>query len=649
MEHNLPAAASPRVMVRGCANAGKTSLCLEHVRDLVAQGAEPASILVLTASRPAASDLRRALGEGFEAVTVSCAMDFELELLASPAAYALTGRRPRVLADFEWDILLEDLRADAIPTKNLKGMLGFFQRSWTELADDDMDSFIIDPCENMALTAIKRHLGAYEAMHATEVSNLAVNYLRAVPAPDETRLLAHVAVDDYQSLNRASQLLVELLAPETLWVFADPCSAPRAADPFPYLKGVEEFVERNPEAALVELDPPADGGVRAAAWALVSSGYTEALTPGVHESTGPEAVEETYEVPRGEKPVEGVSAQVYNDPKSELDAVAAQVKALLDAGAAPSSIAVAVPNRNWLRGVRSSLKALGVKTQALESRQPLGGDHRSLSACGTSRMFAALALLADPADPMAWRDWGAFGDYVGNSNAFRVLEQVAREQGIGLVDALDLLERGEVEQLAAKPLVESYRQGRQMIAELAELRGVELVATLAAGLSLDGVPPVFAAARAAAGPAATAAQIYAELCRLVFAPTLGGDEAGVRVVEYSRMAGLKAEHLFVAGFMNGWLPRHAYFDTAEAYFPERRRMDREGRHATYALAGCATTSLVASGFTTCDLELAEKLKLKGYRVFAGPDATRLTKVRPSLFLDYALDVWGLPATCEREH
>ena len=115
----------------------------------------------------------------------------------------------------------------------------------------------------------------------------------------------------------------------------------------------------------------------------------------------------------------------------------------------------------------------------------------------------------------------------------------------------------------------------------------------------------------------------------------------MRVVEFDCLAGIKGRYGFVAGLMNGWFPAHAYFDLAEADFEHRLRMDRDCRSALYGLAGIATEGLAFSGFALCDLEAAERMKLKGYRVRMTPEGTRLTTVRRSDLLPYALDAWGV--------
>lgn len=646
-DRRLPAALTPRVLVRGHRNAGKTRAAIAHVAELAAAGEDPASVLFVAASPTAVADARRALVAAdpvLAAVPAMTARDYELSLLDAPAARAITGRRPRVLADFEEQFLTEDLRTTSMPGKRIKGMLGFFQRSWTELADDDMGSFILDAQEHVLHTAVKRYLASYDALDPCEVSNLAVNYLRACPLEADGAPV-HVVVDDYQSLNRASQVLLDLVPCKTLWAFADPIYAAEGSDPFPYLAGVERFAQEA-GTVVVDLPDPEPVGAAGAAGVLASCGFMEAASIGVVENRGKEVVEEAYDVPSLPEPLPGVEALAFATPREEFAGVVGRVAALLEGGVSPEDVVVAVPNRTWASNVAKALGARGRAAQVLGRRQPVGGNVRELEACPTARMYTALALLADPEDALAWRCWCGFGDYLGRSNVYGFVMGRAADEGVSVSRELDALYRaGAASTKAQEAFFEAYRQGRGMIEALAGLRGAELVAELAAGLGLDGVPPVVARARdlarAERGGDADAAAIFCALQGLALEPALAGPEGGVRVVEFDRIAGVKGRHVLVAGLMNGWFPEHAYFDLAEADFEHRRRMDRECRAGLYALAGTACESLAFSGFEACDLELAERMKLKGYRVRMTPEGRRVTTVRRSDLLPYALDAWGI--------
>lgn len=659
-QHAAGSAAIPldarRALVRGLAGAGKTACALARVEALMASGVAADEVVLVCATPTAAADAARALSarsSGLAGVRALVARDLELSLLADAEARALTGRRPRVLGAFEESFLMEDMRVTGIPARRLKGMLGFFRKSLTELADDDMGSFIIDPREQMVLNALHAHLSAYDAMLDCEVSNLAVRYLRARPEAARRLRAAHVVVDDYQCLNRASQLFLEMLAPETLMAYADASHAAQGADPFPYLKGLAEFAERNSEALQAELPVPAATTASGAAAALATSGYVRAISPFAVEQRGRVEVAPPYDVtpvPVGEG---SVALETYASPDEELAGVAAGVRKALDAGAAPTDVLVLAPNRRWLSGVSRALARAGVVSQELSGHALTAGSFRDLERCAAGRMYVALALLADPDDALAWRCWCGCGDYLARSATFAGVEELARTRGVGLGEALRLLDAGEVPAVAGQDgVLVAWRQGREMIGELAGLRGRALLEGLAGGLGLPEVPPAFAGLTAASpadpDPAlawlaptdADARALFAAAYARETAPRLAGDARGVRVAEYGRACSLTAERVFICGAMNGWLLPHAYFDLAEAGFEERAKMDADARGTLYELASCATGTLTITGFSACDLELAERMHLKGYKVRMGPDGRRVTTCRVSDAVTYALQAWG---------
>ena len=659
-QHAATSAAIPlgerRALVRGLAGAGKTTAALSRVEALVASGVPADTVVLVCATPTAAADAARELSARsaeLAGVRTRTARDLELCLLADEDARALTGRRPRVLGAFEESFLMEDMRVTGIPARRLKGMLGFFRKSLTQLADDDMASFIIDPREQMVLDALHAHLVAYDAMLDCEVSNLAVRYLRKYPEAARRLRAAHVVVDDYQCLNRASQLFLDMLAPETLVAFADPSHAAAGEDPFPYPEGLAEFAERNPEAAQAELPVPSAATARGAAAALATSGYVRATSPFAVEQRGRVEVAPPYDVtpvPVGEG---SVTLTTYDGPDEELAGVAAGVRQALAGGASPADVLVLAPNRRWLAGVSRALARAGVASQELSGHALTAGSFRDLERCAAGRMYVALALLADPDDALAWRCWCGCGDYLARSATFAGVEELARARGVALGEALRLLDAGEAPAVAGQDgVLEAWRQGRAMIENLASLRGRALLVELAGGLGLPGVPSAFAELVADDGddadPAlawrapsdADARALFAAAYARETTPRLAGPARGVRVAEYGRACGLSAEHVFVCGAMNGWLLPHAYFDLAEAGFEERAKMDAEARGTLYELASCATGTLAITGFSACDLELAERAHLKGYKVRMGADGRRVTTCRISDAVTYALQAWG---------
>ncbi len=398
------------------------------------------------------------------------------------------------------------------------------------------------------------------------------------------------------------------------------------------------------------LAAPAPGTVAAAAAQLAESGFIDALSLGLLDSQGEHEVSDSYEVPCAAKAVEGVELLQSVSWKDEFANVASCVKAKVEAGTAPAQIVVAAPNLTWARSLSKALKAAGLPVRKMATGQLVNANFRKLEECDDARFASMLCLLADPADGIAWRVWCGVGDYVARSNVFcELATHDCAEGGKTIVGALDDLAEA-VAQEGVGPVhdaaAQAYREGRRLIDELADLQGRALIDALAAKLGLRRLSEAVLEACLAAGAQATAAEMAASVRARATRRDFFGEASGVGVCTYADMAGISCEHLVIAGCMNGWLPEHAYFDAASASAKARQGMDRKARALMYSLAGCAKTTLAISSFADADLEVSERLNLKGYRVSAGADGRRHMSVRRSVIADYALAAWGVIALDE---
>lgn len=136
---------SRAIQVIGGPGTGKSQAIVQRAAHLLESGTQPSELLVLAATRSAADALRSRVtacgAPGAAEVQVCTPMQFFEQVLSCPEARAFTGRNPRLLADFEERILMEDMKACGLKPKRLREMLKFFFRQWTELAMSAMVSW----------------------------------------------------------------------------------------------------------------------------------------------------------------------------------------------------------------------------------------------------------------------------------------------------------------------------------------------------------------------------------------------------------------------------------------------------------------------------------------------------------------------------
>ena len=102
----------------------------------------------------------------------------------------------------------------------------------------------------------------------------------------------------------------------------------------------------------------------------------------------------------------------------------------------------------------------------------------------------------------------------------------------------------------------------------------------------------------------------------------------VRIGDLAASHGSSYRTVVLSGFVNGFIPKHAYFD------PVKTPLDRMGllygtdARRVYQAAGCAREELLVTAFTQMDALQAERLDLKVDRVFMR-EGKRLARISPS--------------------
>ena len=623
---------------------------------------------------------------GEQGVRVSTPRTIALEVLGNPKAQAACGRKPRLLLPFEENILLEDVKASGLRPKRLREMLKFFYRSWTELADDE-PSWLVSEEEVQVHSLLKECLAFTGGILPNELSNLAVKWLRT----DETARMAAsydlVLVDDYQLLSLASQVLAGLLAREGLVVTGDMQATSEVFEEYPYAAGLIEFAQAD-GVQTVQLDAcwnstavqaccenligaaqtheqesrdlagTGENGEREArafagannesAQTSVTSqaGYSAAA---VVEASAHAAYAETAPV---ENPARNARALSFPTAEAEIAHVAQHIADAIKKGAQPSDFYLAVPNGVWAKSLNRSLEARGISTAQRPSARMLSGDSRDLRRCKTSRLVTLLALAADPHDMLAWRSWCGFGDWLTHNPGFAALRRYAAQQGLAPYDALATVaadnpcrealgELDAAEQASLERISQAFKTGQAALMQLEGLVGRQLI---------DAAWELLDCEQHAQETTAGQGGVPADLLRLldVENPKLAHDAAScvdrllmalneprfplaqnvVRIGDLAASHGSSYRTVVLSGFVNGFIPKHAYFD------PVKTPLDRMGllygtdARRVYQAAGCAREELLVTAFTQMDALQAERLDLKVDRVFMR-EGKRLARISPS--------------------
>ena len=566
-------------LVRGGHGSARRDALVEQVEKTVEAGAPADDVLVVCADPSAASRVRarlRASGvAGVADVRVVTGRELACDVLEAAA-----GKAPRVLAAYEADFVVEDVKTLGARPKRLRELLKFLYRGWTELLDED-PTWLFTVEEISTLEFLTEELAYLGAVMEPQISNLATKALRLDSALLGRCKMPHLFVLDYQNLSRASQLLCQLVAGDDLVAVAgDTCT--ETYESYPYVAGVEDFGRLNPQVDVVDLGSAADEAER--------------------------------------------SLRVYETPQEEITAVADAVASLVEGDADPSDVAVMTLHPWWTRSVARALEERGVVVNPWLGALKLRGDIRELDACLALRMVTLLRLLADPEDGVAWRSWFGFGDYLTRSNQFAEMRKACgSEEAAYPGDVLrDLEAFGFDMRYDLDPL----------FARVRDLRGSELLECLVQTLAGDGVAvPGVLRPLLALGSDADAARMVAELDRLQFFCGVA-DCPGVVVASSAAMANLDFDQAFIVGCVNGLFPSADFFDLTKVSVSKQEKMRAHDERVAHTMAGVGRHGVHVSCFERVDRPFAERVHLKQARIFAANDeGAQMSEVEPSIYVD----------------
>ena len=610
-------------LITGEASCGKTEALIERITAMLAGGTNPAGIAVACASPLAAQDFQRRLtaraGEQAAAVRVQPARAFALDVLGTPGAIEATGREPRLLAQFEISFLMEDMKTCGLRPRRLKEMLKFFYRTWTELGDWE-EGWLLQGEESSVHALLKENLAAVRGVLEPEAANLAVRYLTEHEDARAELQTPHVLVDDYQALSGASQVLMSLLAGESLTVAGCAHECTDAYDSYPYEQGLELFAAGNPSCECTELSAYHHGSVvQMAVRGLLAKEVGDEGLPALTAAEG--------------TPAGSVRMRSFERPQDEFAGVVDIVRDALADGMTADDAVVIAPHRAWARNVERALRAADIPARAFVTSQPLGGDVRDRERSGAALLYTALRLVADSNDAMAWRAWCGFGDYLAHSNSFIKLRRTMEEQGLTLPEALACAEDQSTIGADVAKILPPYEFGREMIAACESLTGPQLLDELAARVEATDTEKAAVVKLCAPAEGETAAQLVARAETELLAPTCPAGT--VRVVAPELACGLTPRVLVFCGFLNGFVPCRAYFDGAEMPLNKQEKEHARLVRQLYTVLAKAQERLVCTHFEKTDLETAERLKLKIHRIRM-EKGERIALMEQSLFADYLM-------------
>jgi len=533
---------SPLRVVAG-PGTGKTFALMRRVARLLAEGTKPERLLVSTFTRTAAADLQKELQKlgvaGIEDVPAETLHALCFRILQRREVLTLTGRSPRPLLDFEQRFLLEDLKTTVGGVRKASKAVKAFAAAWARL-QHEQPGWPERPEDRVFQKVLSAWLVFHEAMLIGEVVPETLRYLRENPLAPEHGLQEHVLVDEYQDLNRAEQVLLDLLSTNaTLTVGGDEDQSIysfKHAHP----QGIAQF-DRNHASAVTHTLQECRRCPR-----LVTELANRLISNNTERQ--PRALR-----PHPDNPLGEVLVVQWPSVDVEASGLAEFIKRRITSGAvAAGQVLVLTPRRQFGYAIRDALVARSTPAHSFFQEEALEGDPKHLEASEAQQAFTLLTLLAHPNDRVALRAWCGFGSPSLNTGAWTRLRDHCRKTGDAPRAALDRLDRGELVLPNTGALLARYPALKVALARVEELRGTALIDALFPEAAPWAEPIRSALDEPSQYP--TARKLHGALVSAITQPELPTDVDYVRIMSLHKSKGLTAGLVVVAGCMEGLIP-----------------------------------------------------------------------------------------------
>ena len=559
---NIAAYLGTPLRVMAGPGTGKTFALMRRIARLLQNGVPPQSILAVTFTRTAASDLLdqlNALGSvGANNVRSSTLHSISFSILSKNSVFQATNRVARPLLQFEKNCLISDLAISHGGRRAVAQLLSAFETAWATLQHQqpgwprqaDQQDFHRD---------LIAWLTEHRSILIGELVPLALDFIRRNPASPDASAFDHVLVDEYQDLNRADQELVESLARNgTQTVIGDEDQSIytflRHARP----EGIVDFHKSHAnthDEALFECKR-CPSTVIEMANSLILRNH-----PHVPSTIGPSpqnGVGRVYIVQHNSLQDEVLSTAEFIEHYTKTNPQARR-----------GEILVLATRRLIGNRIRDELVSLGHPSQSFFTED-------CLAKRSAQEGFCLLRLHVHPDDPAALRAWIGIGSNDLRSKPCLRLHAAANKANRSVREFLYEVAAG------TRPAI-PYSGG--LMARFGELdTRFKSIAGLSGTALVDELWPAgdpdcadvrgFAIALLATSP--TNSELLDDLIEVITQPELpGANDDIVRVMSLQKSKGLTARCVVIAGCMEGALPvRNSKYTQAELQlsFEEQRRL-----------------------------------------------------------------------------
>lgn len=524
---------------------------------------------------------------------------FCFETLGSEDFFSSIKRIPRplltasksTLLGFEAAPLLSDLdnknyrndvyKNDTTKTEAIRAMETAWARDQTDMPNSGKTK-----AEKQFERDVEDWLRFHKAMLIGELIPLTLRYLRHNPhAPEKTRY-EHILVDEYQDLNKAEQVLIDLLSEEnSCMVVGD---VDQSIYSFRHAKpdGMKDYNARHPQTVKETLEEcrRCPTSVVSMACDLIERNYNEECEK-LKPSPG--------------KEVGFVHHRQWMTLDDQVKGAVAYVHWLRDTyHISEGDILVLSPSRKIGYAIRDQLREEGIAAQSYFHEEALEEPE-------TQKAFTLLALLADSNDRVALRYWLGLGSETHNRREYQLLRAMCEPTNTEPMIALQQLKQSTGGAKFPK-LLERFDSLQSALQELKNKRGKALLDVLFPSTS-EWAQDIRLLAGETLPDEIGAVELHKKLREQIAQPSLPMDVQFVRIMSLHKAKGLTARAVALVGCVNGLIPRD--WKPEKSVFSNNRDHEQEQRRVFYVALTRTTEHLLISSFRKAPKSLARKMNM----------------------------------------
>lgn len=596
--YNIAATGHSPLRVIAGPGTGKSFALKRRVARLLEEGVDPRKILAITFTRTAASNLIKELKslniEGCEKIWSGTLHSYCYGLLSKQSVFDYLGRSPRPLIyfnksgvmQFEGSPLLQDICSSGefggkrISTKRIRA----FEAAWARLQTEE-PGWAPEPLDQAFQDSLIEWLIFHKAILIGELIFLALRYLRENPLAPEHSAFNHILVDEYQDLNKAEQVIIDLLCEaSTLTIVGDPDQSIYCSFRYAHPSGIQSFKDTHPGT----YDEPLTGCRRCPSKVVI---LADCLIRKNYHPKDPPRLQSLPGNPEGE-----VHIVQWPDIADEAIGIAEFCHYLKHRrGYQESEILILTPRRLLGYGIRDFLKEYDISAHSFYHEELLESDE-------SQENFAFLNLLCNPDDRVALRFLLGFGSPSWNTGAYFRLREHCNVTNDSPWQALEKLADGAIRIQYSDALIRCFGIIKERLYELVDLKGYALMDALFPKGVLWSIP-VKDILLLHIDENTEASQLFDLLISHITQPEMPEEGDFTRVMSLHKSKGLTSKVVIVTGCIEGLIPTKDSDHTLE----EARANLEEQRRLFYVAITRCREILVLSSVAMVDRSLSYRI------------------------------------------